>query len=327
MNIKINTYQKAFLNYITRYSKNLDKRSPKELYQPIQYILDSDAKHIRPILCLLAYNLYESNYKNALNAALAIELFHTFSLVHDDILDNASLRRGKKTIHEKWNTNIAILSGDVLLTESFRLLSNYSPSIAQQLLKVFSEASVLICEGQQEDMNFEKLVKVTTKQYLEMIRKKTGVLIGTSLQMGAIVANVSLNEQKKLYKIGENIGLAFQIMDDYLDTFGDSKLFGKKIGNDILSNKKTFLLTKAFETSNSKQLQKLYKFLKMPPSKDKIIFIKQLFLELGINEIALKTAQEINKKNEKLIQSLSSQKYELKQTLRKLSNELINRTK
>ncbi len=323
----ITKYQNAFLKFITQYSKQLDKRSPKELYQPIQYILDSDAKHIRPVLCLLACELYGENFKKALNAALAIELFHTFSLIHDDILDNASLRRGKKTIHEKWNTNIAILSGDVLLIESFRLLYSYPPSIAQQLLKVFSSASVLICEGQQEDMNFEKRAIITTHQYLEMIRKKTGVLIGTSLQMGAIIAGASMIEQKKLYQIGENIGLAFQIMDDYLDTFGDSKIFGKKIGNDILSNKKTFLLTKAFEVANKKQKVNLSKLLKMSPSTDKIKYAQLLFIELGIDKTALKSAQEINKKNEKLIHSLVSQNDTLKNLLLNLSNELINRTK
>ncbi len=320
-------YQKTFLKFITQYSKNLDNRSPKELYQPIQYILGSDAKHMRPLLCLLACELYGENFKKALNAALAIELFHTFSLIHDDILDNASLRRGKKTIHEKWNTNVAILVGDVLLTESFRLLSQYPPSAAQQLLKVFSGASVLICEGQQEDMNFEKSTNVTSSHYLEMIRKKTGVLIGTSLQMGAIIAGAPLKEQSKLYQIGENIGLAFQIMDDYLDTFGDSKIFGKKIGNDILSNKKTFLLTKGFEVANKKQKLNLSKLLKMPPSNNKIKYAQLLFIELGVDKIALKSAQDINKKNEKLIYSLISQNDTLKNLLLNFSNELINRTK
>jgi geranylgeranyl diphosphate synthase type II len=195
---EILSYQKNFHFYLHKYIQSLKNKHPQELYLPIQYILDSDAKHIRPILCLMACEMYGQKYTHALPAALSIELFHTFSLIHDDILDNSPVRRGKKTIHSKWNTNIAILSGDVLLVESYKILSEYPPDKTHALLTTITSASVEICEGQQEDMNFEKKNKVSSEQYIEMIRKKTSVLIGTSLRMGTIVANAPLSEQKKI---------------------------------------------------------------------------------------------------------------------------------
>lgn len=323
----ISVYQSAFNKHLNLYIQSLNNRKPKELYEPIQYILQSDAKQIRPVLCLLATHLYQKNYKPSLNAALSIELFHTFSLIHDDILDNSPLRRGKKTIHTKWNVNRAILSGDVLLVEAFQLLSKYPSYVSHSLLKVFSKASVEICEGQQEDMNFENLNSVPSAQYIEMIRKKTAVLIGTSLQMGAIVANVNSSEQKKLYKIGENIGIAFQIMDDYLDTFGDTKTFGKKIGNDILTNKKTFLLTKSIELTNKKQLSQIKKILQMPATTEKIEAMKNLFKELHIDELTLNTVKNIHQRNLKQIKSLKVNNDRALNTLLQLSEFLINRNK
>jgi len=323
----ISEYQSAFSKYLNLYVQSLNTRKPKELYEPIQYILQSDAKHIRPVLCLIATHLYQKNYKLSLNAALSIELFHTFSLIHDDILDNSPLRRGKKTIHTKWNINRAILSGDVLLVEAFQLLSKYPSNVSHSLLKVFSKASVEICEGQQEDMNFENLNSVPSAQYIEMIRKKTAVLIGTSLQMGAIVANVNSTEQKKLYKIGENIGIAFQIMDDYLDTFGDTKTFGKKIGNDILTNKKTFLLTKSLELANQKQLSQIKKILKMPATTEKIEAMKNVFQELHIDELTLNTVKDIHQRNLKQIKSLKVNNDKALNTLLQLCEFLINRNK
>lgn len=323
----IQFYQNKFQNYLNPYIQSLESKNPKELYAPLQYILNSDAKHIRPILCLIACEMYGKKYTYALPAALSIELFHTFSLVHDDILDNSPLRRNKKTIHTKWNTNIAILAGDLLLIEAYKLLAKYQPHISNQLLKIFSQASVEICEGQQEDMNFEKLQKVTSAQYIEMIRKKTSVLLGTALQMGAIIANATIAEQNKLYCIGENIGIAFQIMDDYLDTFGNPKIFGKKIGNDILTNKKTFLLTKAIEKSDNKQLLEIKKILKMPPSKEKIQLMTNIYTQLKINELAIHYVNQIHQKTLAQIQSLKVKNKNTLELFSQLTHQLIERTK
>lgn len=323
----IEHYQKTFSSYLQKYVRSLDKKYPRELYIPIQYILTSEAKYIRPLLCMLGCEMYGKSFRNALSAALSTELFHTFSLVHDDILDNSPLRRGKKTIHAKWNNNIAILAGDVLLVEAYKQLAQYDANTSQQLLRVFTKASIEICEGQQEDMNFEKEHSVSSAQYIEMIRKKTGVLLGTSLQMGAIIADASITEQKKIYTIGENIGIAFQIMDDYLDTFGDAKIFGKKIGSDILNNKKTFLLTQAIEKSNKNQLSRIQKALKLPSSEEKIEYIKNIYLELHIDKLVLSTVQDIHRKIIKQIQSLKNKNEKVADTLVFLSEQLIQRIK
>lgn len=327
MEKKIDFYQKTFQNYLNKYLQSLKKRQPKELYEPIHYILDSDAKYIRPVLCLLTCEMYGKNHSHALPAALSVELFHTFSLVHDDILDNSPIRRGKKTIHSKWNTNIAILAGDLLLIEAYQLLAQYNAATSHELLKVFSSASVQICEGQQEDMNFEKKSVVTSAEYLEMIRKKTSVLIGTAMQMGGIVAGISISEQKKIYRTGENIGIAFQIMDDYLDTFGNVKTFGKKIGNDILTNKKTFLLTKSLETANKNQLNRLLKSLKMPPSKEKIQVFKNIYQELGIDTLAIQTTIKLHQKISQDIKQLKAKNTAAQTLLTQLSEQLLQRKK
>lgn len=321
------SYRKTFQAYLQKYIQSLQNKQPRELYLPIQYILDSEAKHIRPILCLMACEIYGQKYIHALPAALSVELFHTFSLIHDDILDNSPVRRGKKTIHNKWNTNIAILSGDVLLVESYKILSAYTPDKTHALLNTLTSASVEICEGQQEDMNFEKKNIVSSEQYIEMIRKKTSVLIGTSLRMGTIVANAPLTEQRKMYQIGENIGLAFQIMDDYLDTFGNTKNFGKKIGNDILTNKKTFLLTKAMEIADKKEFSNIQKALKMPPTKEKIKTFQNIYKSLNIDKITLSTAEQYHQKNIRLIKKLNVKNPATLQKLTILSEQLIHRTK
>lgn len=323
----IKSYQQEFKEYLIHYSRSLDYFKPKELYKPFQYILNTDAKYIRPVLCMLSCELYGHKKTKALNAALAIELFHTFSLVHDDILDNSPLRRGKKTIHQKWNTNIAILVGDSMLIKSYQLLTKYPPETAHSLLKTLTDASVRICEGQQEDMNFEKRKRVTVTEYLEMIRKKTSVLIGTSLKMGAIIANAPKQQQAILYKIGENIGIAFQIMDDYLDTFGDSKVLGKKIGNDILTNKKTYLLTKAIEIATTRQKQEINTIINLPTSQDKIDRMTNIYRELGVDALALNTVKNINRKNHTLIEQLKHRNDRTKRILIELSENLTQRVK
>ncbi len=322
----IQNYQTQFKTHLLKYIQSIYTKQPKELYQPIEYILTASAKHIRPVFCLLSCELYGKTSRSALNAALSIELFHTFSLIHDDILDNSNIRRGKKAIHKKWDTGIAILSGDTLLIESFKLLAKYHPTISNSLLKTMTKASTEICEGQQNDMNFEKLKFISSHQYIEMIRKKTAVLLGTAFQMGTIIANINATEQKKVYTIGENIGIAFQIMDDYLDTFGNTKIFGKKIGNDILANKKTFLLTNALQIANRKQLLKIHQILKMPPSDKKINEMKSLFIDLSIDKLSLNKAAEFNNKNYSIIKSLKAKNEKTRNILLLLSEQLIKRT-
>ncbi|MBS1650432.1 MAG: polyprenyl synthetase family protein [Bacteroidetes bacterium] len=238
-----------FLNLIeaqiTEYSCELSKLSPKELYEPEKYILSLNAKRLRPLLTLIACDLFEKNSSNALHSALSVELFHNFSLIHDDILDNAPIRRGKATVHQKWGNNIAILSGDAMLVKAFQAIEKYDANEFKQLHALFSKTALEVCEGQQEDMNFETRNNVNVAEYIEMISKKTAVLLGCALQMGAINAGATIAEQEKIYLFGKNIGIAFQLIDDYLDAFAlPEQNFGKQIGGDIIANKKTYLSLK-----------------------------------------------------------------------------------
>ncbi len=318
---------RLFHNHLEDYKISIRKKKPKELYEPIHYVLSQDAKYIRPLLCLLSCKLFGNNPKEALNAALAIELFHNFSLVHDDILDNSDLRRGKPTIHKKWNNNIAILAGDVLLVEAFRLLSKYPANISLALLDVLSKAAAEICEGQQDDMNFEIKNKVSSKEYLEMIRKKTSVLLGTSMQMGAIVTEASREQQKKIYAFGETIGLSFQITDDWLDTFGQTRKTGKKIGNDILTNKKTFLLVTLLEKSDTLTKKKIASTLKLNPSEQKINQMIDLYKQLDISDIAQNYSSTLTNKAFSGFEKLIVKDKKTKALIIQLSKNLLNREK
>jgi len=240
--------------YISLINKELSKlfvsKSPKTLYQPVTYFFDIGGKRIRPLLVLLASELNNGNHLNALSQALGIEVFHNFTLLHDDIMDNADVRRGKQSIHKKWNGNQAILSGDVMFAKSVELISNCSIDILPHVLKCFNKTAIEVCEGQQMDMDFENRNDVTVAEYLEMIKLKTAVLIGASLKIGALCGNMELNKTSYLYQAGVQIGIAFQIQDDYLDAFGNPEKFGKKQGGDILAKKKTFLYLTAKEKSS-----------------------------------------------------------------------------
>src|SRR5690606_31980665 len=215
---------------------------PKSLYDPLHYILSLGGKRIRPILTLAAAQMFSDNYKAAMPQSIAIEMFHNFSLIHDDIMDKAPLRRGKTTVHKKWNTNTAILSGDLLLIKAYEQLAQCKPNYLPEILHVFNKTATQVCEGQQFDMDFETAQTVTVNNYLEMIRLKTAVLLGCSLQIGAIIGAANQNDAQNCYTFGENLGIAFQLMDDYLDAFGNPEKFGKQVGGDILANKKTYLL-------------------------------------------------------------------------------------
>lgn len=226
---------------------------PASLFQPISYILSLGGKRVRPALVLMAYSLYKNDYEKALPAALAVEIFHNFTLLHDDLMDKATMRRGKPTVHIKWNDNLAILSGDAMLIEAYKEISKVSPELLPKSLEIFSKIATEICCGQQLDMEFESRLDVSADEYLEMIKLKTAVLLGGALQLGALLGGASEKNIDMLYEFGTNIGLAFQLMDDILDVYGNSSTFGKRIGGDILCNKKTFMLISALRDEREKE--------------------------------------------------------------------------
>lgn len=264
------------------------KSTPEGLYDPLRYMIGIGGKRIRPRLCLTTYGLYRDEWEDGvLDAAQALEVFHTFTLIHDDIMDNAPLRRGMATVWTKWGANPAILSGDVMSIDSYRRLAKVSPKALQKALELFSEMAAGVCEGQQLDMEFEDRQKVEMAEYIEMIGLKTAVLIACAAKMGAIVAGAPQDDCDHLYDYGYNLGIAFQIADDYLDTFGDRSTFGKEIGGDILNNKKTWLLTRAME----KDEEALMAAMELPtgtPGDDaaKIARVTELYRSLGVDEDA-----------------------------------------
>jgi len=305
--INIEVYQK----YIGERIQQLGlPQQPSLLYDPIRYFLDLSGKKMRPILTLMGCELFNPDYTKATNAALAVELFHNFSLIHDDIMDEAPLRRNSETVHEKWNTNIGILSGDAVLVLAYQKIASYPPNILAQLLPIFNETALKVCEGQQYDMDFETQLNVSVDDYIEMIKNKTAVLLGCSLQMGAIIGEASDNDAKELYNFGVNLGLAFQLQDDILDVYADKNKFGKQVGGDIIANKKTYLLIRAFEDANERQTQNLNNLLIETDLVSKVKGVKALYSELEIKakaeiklnefyKIALKNLDAINISNTK----------------------------
>jgi geranylgeranyl diphosphate synthase type II len=276
----ISNYRTAFLEYLGQRSET---RSPEGLYDPVRYILNLDGKRIRPVLVLLSADLYGIPVEKAMPAAMAVEIFHNFTLVHDDIMDDAPLRRGQPTVHEKWDINTGILSGDAMLIEAYRQLEAYPDEFFKPLMTVFSKTALEVCEGQRYDMDFESRDDVQISEYLRMIEYKTAVLIGCALKMGALVAGASGEDQQALYSFGIYLGLAFQLQDDYLDVFGDPETFGKQIGGDIIENKKTFLYLKSLELATpeeSRELRDLYSIRPRNP-KAKIQRISQVFQSSG----------------------------------------------
>ena len=276
-----------FHEIINRRIKTIELKSkPKKLYEPIKYILELKSKRVRPILTLMSYSLFNKNIEEAVKPAIAIEFFHNFTLIHDDIMDGAEIRRGEKTIHNKWNNNAGILSGDLLMIFAYKMLENVSDNNMSLILKKFNSISIKVCEGQQFDMDYEKQESVSEEDYLEMIKLKTAVLFGFSLELGGIIGGCDNNISNQLYKIGENMGIGFQLRDDYLDVFGN-KNFGKKIGGDILNNKKTYLIIKLKEKANKVDLEKLNFWFKNKnePNK-KISEITKLMIRYKIDKIA-----------------------------------------
>lgn len=260
---------------------------PNELYEPIRYLMALNGKRLRPLLVILGNYLFSDTYLNDLKPAIAVEVFHNFTLMHDDIMDNAPLRRGMPTVHEKWNNNIAILSGDVMLVQAYDLFLNLPPEQLCKVLIAFNKCAAEVCEGQQTDMNFEKRELVSEKEYLEMIRQKTAVLLGFSLKLGGIMANAEQKELDLLQQLGENIGIGFQLKDDLLDVFGEKNKTGKQIGGDIIANKKTFLLIEAIEKANSEELKSLNHWLSLQEfdKDEKVNAITSIYEQLNIKFI------------------------------------------
>ncbi|SDT86844.1 geranylgeranyl diphosphate synthase, type II [Polaribacter sp. Hel1_33_78] len=317
-------YQQEFLNYLQ--SKKWIK-DPKNLYEPIDYILHLGGKRMRPILTLMAADIFSSNYKKALPAALAVEIFHNFTLVHDDIMDDAPLRRGKATVHEKWDISTGILSGDAMLILAYQYFENYEPIIFQKLAKLFSKTALEVCDGQQLDVDFETRKDVTIDEYINMIRLKTSVLVAAALKMGAIVAETNELDANLIYDFGLNLGLAFQLQDDYLDTFGDAATFGKQIGGDIIENKKTYLYLKALEVANEEDKQKLLFFYqqKLEDNSIKIAEVTRIF---ELNDMPVLIKDKIENYTEKAFNTLSkmSISQENKENLKNFGLWLMNRT-
>jgi geranylgeranyl diphosphate synthase type II len=260
---------------------------PKSLYEPIRYLMKLGGKRLRPMLVMLSYSIYKKDAEKIVSYAAAVEAFHNFTLMHDDIMDKAPLRRGKATVHEKWNVNTAILSGDVMLVRVYDMFLSLEGSKLNQVLRAFNQCAAEVCEGQQWDMEFESKIKVTEAQYIEMIRLKTAVLLGFSLELGAILADAPKADQIALREFGVNIGIGFQLKDDLLDVYADQKKFGKQVGGDIISNKKTFLLIKALEKAKGKQQKELKEWLsaKKFNAKKKVAAITGIYDALGISEL------------------------------------------
>ncbi|MEM9001227.1 MAG: polyprenyl synthetase family protein [Bacteroidota bacterium] len=278
--------------FIAHLEKRIRVKEPVRLYEPISYILELGGKRLRPVLTLMTTSLFGGNHEKALDAALAIEVFHNFSLIHDDIMDAAPLRRGKTTVHEKWDVNTGILSGDAMLIKAYQFLESYDDSLSRRLFGLFSHTAIQVCEGQQYDMDFETSNRVTIAEYLKMIEYKTAVLVAAAMKMGAIIAGTSLENQNGIYEFGKHLGIAFQLQDDYLDAFGDADTFGKQVGGDIIENKKTFLYLKALELASpgaKKSLQDLYA-VQPDDTLSKVKVVTSIFKESGAAKM---TKQEI----------------------------------
>lgn len=319
----ISHYQELITDYFSELHLTKD---PKNLYEPIEYILSLGGKRMRPILTLMAAEVFDIDCKKALAAATAIEVFHNFSLVHDDIMDDAPLRRGNETVHEKWNINTGILSGDAMLILAYQHFEEYEPKIFRELAKLFSKTALEVCEGQQYDVDFETRDDVTIPEYLKMIEYKTAVLVAAAMKMGAIVAETTSENAELIYDFGLNLGLAFQLQDDYLDAFGDPETFGKQVGGDIIENKKTYLYLKAIAFSDENQKNQLMHLFSIHPSDnaDKIISVKEIFNTTGASSATQQAIQDFTFKAFETLEkmNISSDK---KNMLRTFGENLMNR--
>ena len=277
------------LKLVNDYLDNLPyDRKPASLYEPVRYVLSMGGKRIRPVLMLLAYNMFKDDPESILMPACALETYHNYTLLHDDLMDNADLRRGHQTVHRKWDANTAILSGDSMLVLAYQRMAQCDPKKMPEVLSLFTETALEIGEGQQYDMDFEQRNDVAEKEYIEMIRLKTSVLLACAMKIGAILAGASKEDADNAYRFGEKIGLAFQLQDDYLDVYGDTRVFGKAIGGDITSNKKTYMLINAFNRADQQQRSELERWIsaKEFDRDEKIAAVTRLYNEIGVDRLA-----------------------------------------
>lgn len=301
-------------------------RKPESLYEPIKYVLSMGGKRIRPTLMLLAYNLYKENPEDILMNACALETYHNYTLLHDDLMDNADMRRGHLTVHKKWNNNTAILSGDSMLVLAFQRMMQCDTKHLKDILNLFTVTALEIGEGQQYDMEFETRNDVKEEEYIEMIRLKTSVLLACALKIGAILADASAEDADNLYKFGEQIGLAFQLQDDYLDVYGDSKVFGKEIGGDITSNKKTYMLINAFNKANDAQRKELTRWVSARDfdRNEKVDAVTRLYNEIGIDQLAQDKIAYYFAQSKKFLDAVNVPE-EKKEELRKYAQKMMKR--
>jgi geranylgeranyl diphosphate synthase, type II len=272
-------------------------QNPSELYAPLNYILEDGGKRIRPIMMLMACELFGGDLQKVLKPALAIEYFHNFSLIHDDIMDNAPLRRNRPTIHATYGINVGILSGDALLIKAYQFFEDLEPALFKTCLQIFSQTGAILCEGQQMDVNFETRSEVSYQEYIQMISSKTGVLAAAALKIGALIAGANLKDADALYQFGDHLGICFQMTDDYLDVFGDVTKFGKQRGGDIYENKKTILYLLALEHASPEERQELdYWYSKKTDNPDKIYGVEKIFKRTKVEERVLKHIQEYHDK-------------------------------
>ena len=304
------------------------QRQPQSLYDPMKYVLDLGGKRIRPVLMLLSYNLWQENPEYILMPAIGLETYHNYPLLHDDLMDNADMRRGQPTVHRRWDANKAILSGDAMLVLAYQRMSQVPADKMRPVMDLFTETALEICEGQEYDMVFETRSDVTEDEYIEMIRLKTSVLLACAMKTGAILANAPQYDADRLYHVGELLGLAFQLQDDLLDVYGDPKVFGKAIGGDITENKKTYMLINAFNRADSRQLKELKRWVQAKDfdRQEKVAAVTRLYDEIGIRQIC---EEKINWYFEQARQTLDEVDLptDNKQILRQYMNALLHRNK
>ena len=296
------------LQLVTNYLDNMPyARQPASRYAPIRYVLSMGGKRIRPVLMLLGYNIYKDDPESILMPACALETYHNYTLLHDDLMDNADIRRGHETVHRKWDANTAILSGDTMLVLAYQRMAMCDPEKMPEVMKLFSETALEIGEGQQYDMDFEHRNDVTEEEYIEMIRLKTSVLLACALKIGGILAGASSEDADNLYRFGEKIGLAFQLQDDYLDVYGDTRVFGKAIGGDITSNKKTYMLINAFNRANDEQRAELERWISATEfnREQKIAAVTRLYNEIGIDKLAQEKINHYFEESRKYLAALN----------------------
>lgn len=320
---ELKKYQEFFYQYFDELK--FDQKSPVELYEPIHYMLSIGGKRLRPLLSLMACDLFGGDMKNAINPSIAVELFHNFTLMHDDIMDSAPLRRGKTTVHEKYDVNTAILSGDALLIKAYQFFENLEPYEYKKVGVLFSAIAAKLCEGQQYDMNFMEQENVSLEEYIEMIVGKTGVLTGASLKIGAIIAGASDADADRIYKFGENLGIAFQLKDDLLDVFGEQQAVGKKQAGDIFENKKTILYIKALEKADENQKKELkYWYNIKTENIDKIYGVERIFKKLNVDFVVGDMIDQYTTEAQKYLEEIEGNKNS-KEIFYKFSDMLISR--